>query len=96
MSEKQLLYWIGKGSVMHDGKPLDKNVPLPLEKLTKEFIEKHTKLGNIGEKIVSREALTNAELERIARETQIRFDDKPRPPVTGCRGLLFCVETPRF
>jgi peptidoglycan hydrolase CwlO-like protein len=67
---EEILYWIGKGTVMIDSEPWDKNSPLPLGRLTKEFIEKHKKEGNIGQKVVSRDQFITGEMSALAKENE--------------------------
>lgn len=44
------LYWIGKGTILHNGKILDPKKSLP-KSLEQNFIDRQIKLKNIGEKI---------------------------------------------
>lgn len=44
------LFWIGKGTIKHNGKILDPKKPLPKD-ISEKFIKDQIKLKNIGEKI---------------------------------------------
>ena len=73
MKEKEL-YWIKPRSTYSiDSKPQDPSKPIPLDRVSKEFIDENVKKGYIGEKIKTTEIIAESakkEIENLRAEVE--------------------------
>ncbi len=65
MADKKELYWLADGCIFHEGKPLDRDKPIPVDKVGEDFVKRNIDLGNIGEKMGTAEIVTESAAKEI-------------------------------